>query len=454
VTPKIWLRRLSWPSSYRGRIALVIAVALLVVTIGVQGVVRGVVNERVRAEAQQTLQDQAGAIAVAVDAAPEAVKRDRAADAARYLPDTRILVTWPSPGGVYYNLVPLVEQDAEATATSGEVVVKLQRGTRLAGLSDWLVVGLFVVGLGLTAALIWGLASALARRLRHQAADLAASAEAVAAGDLAVRAEVTDDELGRAAGAFNQMAERLAAADERQRRFLADVAHELRTPVTAIDGFAEALAEGTATDPADQREAVGFIRDEAARLRALIGDLRELTWLDLDPPPRRTRIDLAATARDTVARLSAEAVDAGVELTGPGGAVAVESDPAYIQTILANLITNAIAATPRGGRVDVRGGRDAATAWLEVADGGSGIASEHLPHIFDRLYRVDTARSREHGGSGLGLAIVKRLADLLGGEVSVVSAPGEGATFTVRLPVDVEAAAARGAGAAIGAPPA
>jgi len=447
------LRRLSWPSSYRGRIALVIAVALLVVTIGVQGVVRGVVNERVRDEAQQTLQDQAGAIAVAVDAAPEAVKRDRAADAARYLPDTRILVTWPSPGGVYYNLVPLVEQDAEATATSGEVVVKLQRGTRLAGLSDWLVVGLFVVGLGLTAALIWGLASALARRLRHQAADLAASAEAVAAGDLAVRAEVTDDELGRAAGAFNQMAERLAAADERQRRFLADVAHELRTPVTAIDGFAEALAEGTATDPADQQEAVGFIRDEAARLRALIGDLRELTWLDLDPPRRRTRIDLAATARDTVARLSAQAVDAGVELTGPGGAVAVESDPAHIQTILANLITNAIAATPRGGRVDVRAGRDAATAWLEVADAGSGIASEHLPHIFDRLYRVDPARSREHGGSGLGLAIVKRLADLLGGEVSVVSAAGEGATFTVRLPVGVEAAAAREAGEAIGAPP-
>lgn len=448
-----WLRRLNWPASYRGRIALVIAVTLLV-TIGVQGVIRGVVNDRVRAEARQTLQEQAVAIAKAVDAAPAASKGDRAADAARFLPDTRILVTWPSPGGLYYNLVPLVKQDAEATATSGEVVVKLQRGTRTAGLSDWAIVGLFVLGLGLTGAMIWGLAGALARRLRHQAADLAASAEAVASGDLSVRAEVTDDELGRAAGAFNQMAERLAAADERQRRFLADVAHELRTPVTAIDGFAEALADGTAASPADRQEAVGFIRDEAARLRALIGDLRELTWLDLEPRPRRVRIDLAEIARDAVARLSALATDAGVELTGPAGVVTVESDPAHVQTILANLIGNAIAATPRSGRVDVRAGRDGWTSWLEVADTGSGIAPEHLPRIFDRLYRIDTARSRDHGGSGLGLAIVKRLAALLGGDVSVVSTPGEGSIFTVRLPAGAEAPAAAQAGAATGAPPA
>jgi signal transduction histidine kinase len=435
------LRRLVWPASYRGRIALVIAVALLLVTIGVQGVVRGVVNERVRAEAQRTLQDQAQAIAETVDAAPEPIKRDRAADAARYLPDTRILVMWPSPGGVYYNLVPLVRQDAEATATSGDVVVKLERGTRGAGLSDWVVVGLFILGLVLTAALIWALASALARRLRHQAADLAASAEAVASGDLAVRAEVTDDELGRAAAAFNQMAERLAETDERQRRFLADVAHELRTPVTAIDGFAEALADGTAADPESRQEALGFIRDEAARLRALIGDLRELTWLDLDPPTQRRPIDLAEIARETVARLAVQAVDAGVELTAPAGSVPLESDAAHIQAILVNLVTNAIAATPAGGRVDVRAGVDGAVAWLEVADTGSGIAPEHLPRVFDRLYRVDSARSREHGGSGLGLAIVKRLAEVLGGDVSVVSAPGDGTIFTVRIPVGADAAA-------------
>ena len=448
------LRRLVWPASYRGRIALVIAVALVVVTIGVQGVIRGVVNERVQAEAQRTLQDQAQAIAEVVDDAPEPLKSDRAADAARYLPDTRILVTWSSPGGLYYNLVPLVRKDAEATASSGDVVVKLERGTRGAGLSDWVVVGLFVVGLVLTLALIWALASALARRLRHQAADLAASAEAVASGDLAVRAEVTEDELGRAARAFNQMAERLAETDERQRRFLADVAHELRTPVTAIDGFAEALADGTAADPESRQEALGFIRDEAARLRALIGDLRELTWLDLDPPTQPRPVDLAEVARDTVARLAVHAVDAGVQLTAPAGSVPVESDAAHIRTILANLITNAIAATPPGGRVDVRVGADGAGAWVEVADTGSGIAPEHLPRIFDRLYRVDSARSREYGGSGLGLAIVKRLAEVLGGDVSVVSAPGEGATFTVRIPVGAGTAAGSPTATPTGGPPA
>lgn len=448
------LRRLVWPASYRGRIALVIAVALLVVTIGVQGVVRGVVNERVRAEAQQTLQDQAQAIAATVDGAPEPSKRDRAADAARYLPDTRILVTWSSPGGLYYNLVPLVRRDAEATATSGDVVVKLERGTRGAGLSDWVVVGLFILGLVLTAVLIWALATALARRLRHQAADLAASAEAVASGDLAVRAEVTDDELGRAAGAFNRMAERLAETDERQRRFLADIAHELRTPVTAIDGFAEALADGTAADPESRDEALGFIRDEAARLRALIGDLRELTWLDLDPPTQRRPIDLAEVARDTVARLAASAAEASVELTAPDGHVPVESDPTHLRTILANLVTNAIAATPAGGRVDVRVGTDGVSGWLQVADTGHGIAPEHLPRVFDRLYRVDRARSREHGGSGLGLAIVKRLAEVLGGEVSVVSAPDEGATFTVRIPAGAASVAGRPAATPTGGPPA
>lgn len=437
------LRRLVWPASYRGRIAVVIAVALVVVTIGVQGIVRGVVNERVRSEAQRTLQDQAQAIADSVDAAPDAEKSDTAADAARYLPDTRILVTWPAPGGVYYNLVPLARQEAEATATSGDVAVKLERGTRGAGLSDWVVVGLFLLGVVLTAALIWALASALARRLRRQAADLAASAEAVASGDLAVRAEVTDDELGRAAAAFNRMAERLAEADERQRRFLADVAHELRTPVTAIDGFAEALADGTAADPESREEALGFIRDEAARLRALIGDLRELTWLDLHPPTQRLPVDLAEIARDTVTRLAASATDAGVALTAPEGHVPVDSDPAHLRTILANLITNAIAATPAGGRVDVRTGIARATAWLEVADTGRGIAPEHLPRIFDRLYRVDDARARGHGGSGLGLAIVKRLTEALGGDVSVVSEPGEGSTFTVRLPARTTAVGER-----------
>jgi signal transduction histidine kinase len=277
----------------------------------------------------------------------------------------------------------------------------------------------------------------VAQRLRQQAAELAASAQAVASGDLTVRAEVSDDELGRAAGAFNQMTERLAEADRRQRRFLADVAHELRTPVTAIDGFATALVDGAAASPEARAEAVAFIREEAVRLRELIGDLRELTRLDLDPAPDLSSFDLVELARDSVARFSQAAMDAGIELGAPDGtAVAITADKADVETILANLIQNALTATPAGGHVQVEVAREATSVVLRVSDTGVGIAPEHVPRIFDRLYRIDSARARDRGGSGLGLAIVKRLAESLGGSVSVDSSPGTGSTFTVRWPAE------------------
>lgn len=425
--------RQAWPSSYRGRIALMITLALVVV-VGAQGAIRGVVNDRIRSAAERTLQLQAVAIAETVDAAPGAGKRDRAADAARYLPGTRIEVTWPAPGGFYYNLVPLETLDIQATARSGEVAVRLQRESAVSGPADWVVVALFLASLAVAAALVWGFASAVARRLRRQAADLALSAEAVASGDLTVRADVPADELGRAAGAFNRMTERLAAADMRQRRFLADVAHELRTPVTAIDGFATALVDGAAASPEARAEAVAFIREEAVRLRELIGDLRELTRLDLDPPLVIERLDLAGAGRDAVVRFAQAAVDVGVTLEGPEGTLPVDADAGHVETVLANLIQNAIAATPTGGHVSVRTRREGDAAVLTVADTGVGIAPEHLHQVFDRLYRVDAARSRDRGGSGLGLAIVKQLIASLGGTVAVESSPGEGSTFTVRLP--------------------
>jgi signal transduction histidine kinase len=427
------MRRPSLPATFRGRIALMIAVALLAVT-GVQAVVREVVDVRVRASAERTLTAQAQALAETVDVAPDALKGDRAADGARFLPDTRIVVTWPGPGGVYFNLVPFREFDIRAEAVSGEVRVRLEAATPGAGLSDWAVVALFVGGLALTGALVWALASAISRRLRRRAAALAAQARAVAAGDLAARAEVTDDELGRAASAFNAMADALERADARQRRFLADVAHELRTPVTAIDGFATALADGTASTPPARDEAIAFIRDEASRLRDLIGDLRELTRLDLEPAIRPEEFDLAAAAADAAERFAPAAADAGVTLTATGDGGRVVADRGHVDTILANLVDNALRATPAGGRVDVTSSVDDGEAVLAVSDTGAGIEARHLPHIFERLYRVDDSRSREHGGSGLGLAIVARAAGLLGGGVSVDSTPGVGSAFTVRFP--------------------
>ena len=427
-----------WPTSYRGRIALMLA-AMLLVGVASQAIIRGIVNDRVRSSAERSLRDQAAAIALAVDAAREPDKRQRAFEAGRYLPDTRIVVRWPAPGGLYFNLEPLNDPDLRAEATSGEVRVRLERVSPSVGLADWLVAALFLGSLAAAAALVWAAAGSLARRLRLQAANLASSAEAVASGDLTVRADVSDDELGRAAGAFNRMTAKLAEADDRQRRFLADVAHELRTPVTAIDGFATALVDGAAASPAAQVEAVGFIREESTRLRALIDELRDLTALDLGPAPTTRVTDLAQLARDTVTRLHAGATTAGVELNGPRGVVSFSTDPRHIETILSNLVRNAIAATRSGGRVDVEVGRYGDEAVLRVLDTGVGIAPEHLGRIFDRLYRVDTSRSRDLGGSGLGLAIVKKLVeDVLHGTIDVQSTVGSGSTFTVRLPAAVD----------------
>jgi signal transduction histidine kinase len=236
----------------------------------------------------------------------------------------------------------------------------------------------------------------------------------------------------------------------RQREFLADVAHELRTPVTAIEGFAEALGDGTASTPEDQAESAEFIRAEAARLRQLVNDLQELTWLGLDPPVRAEPVDLAAVARETVSRLVLDAHVRGIVLRGPDGALPAVGDPDHVATILSNLVRNALRATPKGGSVRMLMTTMPGEAGIAVVDTGRGIPAEHLPFIFDRLYRVEASRDREAGGSGLGLAIVQRLAGLLGGRVTVESEVGVGSTFTLWLPAGPVAAPRR---AAVGSGP-
>jgi two-component system sensor histidine kinase BaeS len=424
------LRRLR-PQSYRTRVAIALVVALAVVTVGIQGAIRGLVNAQVRDDAQHTLQQQAQAIADQVARATVVDRGGVAADAAQILPGTRLLVLDADHGVLYFDIGK--QLSAEATARSGPITVKLQR--RPPQTAAWIVPTLVFAGLLLTAALVWLLSSQLARRLRRQTADLASSAEAVAAGDLSARAAITDDELGRAAQAFNRMAEQLAEAELRQRRFLADIAHELRTPVTVIDGFAAALDDGIADTPAERAEAAAFIRQEAARLRDLIADLRELTWLDLGPETASEPIDLTALARASLTRLGPAAAAAGVSLSAPTEPCEALGDPEHVETILANLLANALRHTPSGGRVDVSAGLEGGRAWLRVADTGAGIAPEHLPHVFDRLYRADPSRRRDDGGgSGLGLAIVDRLAELMGGSMEVESVVGRGAAFTLRLP--------------------
>jgi len=422
------------PRSIQARVALAIAVALVLVFAVIQVFFVSFVQSRSRAEIEASLHQQADAIARAVqrEGVENAAATARSAD--RFIGDARLVVL--VDGDVVHWNLPVSHLEASATARRGRVVVLLQRPDPSAGLlSDWVFVSLVAAGLVGTGALIWMLAGGVGARLRRSVGALADGAEAVAHGRFDVRAPESDDELGRLAQAFNRMTARLESADVRQREFLADVAHELRTPVTAIEGFATALEDGTARTPEDRAESAAFIRAEAARLRELVSDLQQLTWLDLDPPVRMEPVDLAAAGREAVARLAIDAHVKGVALEGPEGALEVPADPDHVETILTNLISNAITATPAGGSIRLEAVTRAGEVGIAVRDTGRGIPPEHLPFIFDRLYRVQAGRDRVAGGSGLGLSIVRRLAALLGGRVSVESRVGEGSVFTLWMPI-------------------
>jgi signal transduction histidine kinase len=233
-------------------------------------------------------------------------------------------------------------------------------------------------------------------------------------------------ELSVLAGSFNDMAIKLRRAQDTERDFLLSVGHELKTPLTAIDGYAELLADG-AVEPQQAAEVLGL---ESARLRRLIGDLLDLARIDrsefsvLDEP-----VDLAVTAAEVAERFETLAATLGVTLKihAPEPAPA-RGDGGRLLQVASNLVENALRVTPRDGEVRVT----ARTGILEVVDTGPGLSAEDLEHAFERFY-LHRKYSGPEVGSGLGLAIVKDLVQAMGGSVDVVSAPGTGSTFRMRL---------------------
>jgi two-component system sensor histidine kinase BaeS len=433
-----WRRaaRLLNPRSIRARIALVIVAAMLVSGAGVLWAFQSTVESATRDDIERALGQQATAIARTIDDAGTRDAARSAREARRFIGDLRMVVS--VSGEVVYFSAGELDADARAEGTSGAVTVLLERPDAQArAVGPWGLLAFVLAALLFVSAVVWYLSGTIARRLRRSVGEVADSAEAVTRGHFDVRVPESDDELGRLAHAFNRMTERLEAADARQREFLADVAHELRTPVTAIEGFATALVDGTARSDDDRREAAEFIRSEAARMSDLVSDLHTLTWLDLDPPAAAEPVDLAASARTALTRAAPAARGTGVALHGPEGTCMARADTTHIDTILDNLIANALAATPAGGSITLRTVSRHDRVGVAVTDTGRGIGPEHLPHVFERLYRADSSRSRGPaggGGSGLGLPIVRRLAALQGGTVDVRSTPGEGSTFTVWLP--------------------
>jgi signal transduction histidine kinase len=267
--------------------------------------------------------------------------------------------------------------------------------------------------------------------------DLIEAAGRVEAGDLSGRVEVRGPrELRALARAFNAMLERLRSNESARRRLLADVTHELRTPIAVIQGNLEAVLDGVY--PADEAH-IGPVLEETRVLSRLIDDLRTLSLaesgaLDL----HREATDLAVLAGEVVAAFHPQASAAGVTLRSEVSAELplAEIDPLRIREVLANLTANALRHTPPGGSIRVTGGLDPSgrTVDLSVIDTGKGIPPHELPHIFDRFYKSD-----DSPGSGLGLSIARNLVAAHGGEIHAESTLGEGTTVRFTLPSTVEA---------------
>lgn len=244
----------------------------------------------------------------------------------------------------------------------------------------------------------------------------------------------THDEVGDLARTLNGMLEGLENAFETQKRFTADASHELRTPVTAISGHANFLLRRTNPTP-DQKESLEAIRALSNRLSKLIADLLDLARADAGLPIQPQEVNLVSLAEDVHLELAAIAGNAEIEVEGARN-ILVMADPNRIKQVILNLVQNAIKAGSTRVRVDVEVDKASDKfVILSVDDNGPGIPAEHLTKLFDRFYRVDTARDRAVGGSGLGLSIVKWIVEAHGGTVSVSSRVGVGTRFEVRLPL-------------------
>ncbi|MEI7644528.1 MAG: ATP-binding protein [Chloroflexales bacterium] len=259
----------------------------------------------------------------------------------------------------------------------------------------------------------------------------------IAAGHYAERVPAHgSDELAALAAQFNTMAGELEATERRRVALIGDVAHELRTPLATIKGYIEGVLDGVVT-PSDETWAL--MHDEVGRLTRLVRDLQELSRAEakqLALHPRMIAFDTLIT--QAVARLAPQYAEKGVTLASavPADLPMVELDPDRMLQVLVNLLGNALRATPAGGRVAVAAQHAGAAVTVTVTDTGIGIDSAHLPHLFERFYRVDPARSRRLGGHGIGLTISKSLVEAHGGQIWAASdGLGAGATFGFTLPL-------------------
>ena len=278
----------------------------------------------------------------------------------------------------------------------------------------------------------------------HPLGEVEATAEAIAEGDLSRRVPGDDakTEVGRLARTFNTMVERIQqafsardATEARLRRFVADASHELRTPVAAVSAYAELFERGANVRPDDLSRVMTGIRAETARMGDLVEDLLLLARIDEGRPLERERVELVAIAAQAVDASRAVGPEWEVQLDA-AHPVEVLGDATRLRQVIDNLLGNVRAHTPPGTATVVRVREEGTEAVIEVADNGPGLAPDDAAKVFERFYRVDASRSRDHGGAGLGLSIVAAIVGAHDGQVGVSSSMTQpGAIFTVRLPL-------------------
>lgn len=279
------------------------------------------------------------------------------------------------------------------------------------------------------------LALTISRSITHPLQKVANAARALAAGNLQAHAPVSGpEEVQDLARAFNEMSRQVQTSQQAQRDLVANVAHDLRTPLTSIQGFAQALVDGTAVSPESQTQAAQAIYEESRRMRYMTDTLLDLARFEAQQVSLQLApVELSALAqkRGEHFRLRAEAAQITLQLDTTEENL-VAGDASRLEQVLDNLLENALHHTPAGGRIAV--GVRQAPPWVEltVADTGRGIPQEEIPRIFERFYRGDKSRGGKN--AGLGLAIVKEIVQAHGGTIQAESVVGVGSKFTVRLP--------------------
>lgn len=294
----------------------------------------------------------------------------------------------------------------------------------------WAMAGLLLVLFAGT-----GAAWLMAGRALKPLGDLSAAIEEIEGNDLTRRVDVQgrQDEIGRLAQAFNAMMDKVSASFERQRRFSASAAHELKTPLSTILVNLEVLELDGKTPLERMEKVLSIVKTNTERMISLVNDLFRLTSGTDGELCQQVRLE--EVFAELSADLSGMVREKQLELAvGDMPDVNLRGSYAMICRAMGNLLENAVKYNRQGGTIEVQAEKQGETVAVQIADTGIGIPAEDLPHIFEPFYRVDRSRSRAVGGAGLGLPLVKDIVEKHGGSIEVKSAPGEGTVFVVRLP--------------------